>query len=63
MKFSAEEAFEADDAGEPIMMDAEAAKKLVAEHSCLWSEFLREECNHLPTTQYNAAKVLGWLGY
>ena len=69
MRFTSEEAFEADDSGEPIMVEWSAVVAICKEHGCLitdnsdpfageWSAEFGSQAQAV-----NAAKLLEWLGY
>lgn len=61
-RFSAADAFDADEIGEPILLTPAAARRIASEHSADLDEFL-DECPHLEPVQINAATLLAWLGY
>lgn len=63
--FTAEEAFEASEDGEPIMLDRAAAFRLVVrEHDGDWSYFLRDtQPGAVDFQPVDAAVALRWLGY
>ena len=60
--FSAEEAYEAHEEGEPIMLSAKRARRMVeVEHQAEpWSEFIAHAGE---AEEYDAWIVLEWLGY
>ena len=60
-RFSAEEAFLADEEGEPIIISQPAAKRIVGQHGGEgWDEFERYAGKR---ARYNAWTVFEWLGY
>lgn len=67
MRFSAEQAFEASDEGEPIMLDHGAALAIIRQHDTghasdaeAWGEFVAD----MPAVVHlDAANLLAWLGY
>lgn len=60
MTFTANDAYDASENGEPIMMERAMAERYVLRHGCSVEEF-REECGE--TSEYDAWAVLSWLGY
>jgi hypothetical protein len=64
MQFTAEEAFEASDCEEPIMITRAAAMRLVSEHDATWEEFEADnKGTGIGFNTFDAAHVLRWLGY
>ena len=67
MKFTADEAFEASKAGEPIIISIETAARYLRQHGLTEPSDVRDmlfQCELPHTTQeIDAATVLGWLGY
>ena len=60
-RFTAEDAFDAADCGDPIVMQPEAAHKMVADHAASWDEW-QTDCTD-PARLYHADAILAWLGY
>jgi hypothetical protein len=64
MRFTADEAFDAQTDGEPIMMEPAAAKQILANHDVdePWEVYEREmiEAGNDPL---DAGHLLAWLGY
>jgi hypothetical protein len=65
-RFTAEEAFDASAEGQPIMLCAAAAHRLCAEHGTTLVDYDLENGTFgspNPVSEYDAAAILGWLGY
>ena len=59
--FTADDAYEADQEGEPIVINQASAKRIISKHGCEgWDAFLADVGDH---ATYNAWTVLEWLGY
>jgi len=63
MSVTADQAFEARDAGEPVMITGPHALKLVASHDQLEDFLIDAEYCRDPSAQVDLADVLEWLGY
>jgi hypothetical protein len=63
MRFTAEDAFDAQDEGEPIMVPASTARRIVHEHAASFDDFTRDAMAGQYPTHLDAAVVLAWLGY
>jgi hypothetical protein len=63
MRFTSEEAYEAQEDGEPIMLSLADTNKLIAQHQP--GDDPAEFFGQFPHTQehFDAATVLDWLGY
>lgn len=66
-RFTTEQAFDAADCDEPIMLTRAAAMKICNDHSALWYEFLGDEMKWNETApepeMVAADRLLAWLGY
>jgi len=60
-RFTADEAFEAADCGEPIEFEPAAAVRCVQSHGVTWGEW-ESDCED-KTRLYHADAILAWLGY
>jgi len=60
-RFTAEDAFDASESGEPIMLTRAAARRILNDHDADGDFF----ADHAPDEAgaYDAAALLGWLGY
>ena len=64
VRFTTAEAYEADDCGEPIMMTRSAVERLFRKHDLSGAECVDFWlANPGVNNEFNAAKVLAWLGY
>lgn len=63
MRFTAEDAFDASDAGEPIMLSAADVADIVEAHDAAGEDFFSETPRQPGQREWNAADVLSWLGY
>jgi hypothetical protein len=66
MRFTSDEAFEASNEGDPIMLNWASTKAILSSHSADIGEFWTDHGNEnrdLSTFSIDAADVLGWLGY
>jgi hypothetical protein len=64
MRFSAEEAHDAHDDGEPIMLGNAALLSILSEHSANVDQFEGDHPNHVYVQNpIDAWTVLEWLGY
>lgn len=66
MRFTADDAFEMSEAGEPIMLSWSDASKIIRDHSANPSEYYQDKCSpdsRMNEIKVDAADVLGWLGY
>ena len=63
-RFTAEEAFDARDCGEPIMITRAAVDRMLSQHSTTFAN-VDDPCNVQPdeTGMFDAAAILAWLGY
>lgn len=61
MRFTADDAFDAADAGEPIVMEVQAARKLCRDHDASFEDWI-QDCAE-PERLYHADAILAWLGY
>ncbi len=68
MRFTAEDAFEASEYGEPIIIDGKATSRILTDHDARFVDFMAD--NHGTALVgpdgiigFDAALVLGWLGY
>ena len=59
MRFTSEEAFEARDCGEPILLNRRSVERILRGHDADGDYFAGRE----PSEEYDAADVLEWLGY
>lgn len=59
--FTAEDAFEASEDGDPIMLAHDAAARICRDHDADLADFLTD-CA-ITATHVDAAVLLGWLGY
>lgn len=64
-RFTTEDAYEASEAGEPIMLTRAAAERIIEDHDCDYHEAMEFLARELPDgkAHIDAAVVLGWLGY
>lgn len=65
-RFTSEEAFEAAEEGEPIMLSLQAAKRICRDHGADWYEFADEhqtDFAQMADACVPAHRLLGWLGY
>lgn len=62
MRFTADDAFEASQDGEPIMISSGAAARMIANHGASLEEYETESGLAMPA-EIDAASVLAWLGY
>jgi hypothetical protein len=65
-RFTAEDAFEASEAGDPIILTALEAANICREHGVSYEDYAKEDATEYPMLPYgevDAAKLLGWLGY
>lgn len=60
MRFTSEQAFDASDAGEPIMISRTDAVRICGDHDCGFEEF---EVDTGVAEMYDAGVLLAWLGY
>lgn len=60
MRFTADDAFEAKESGDPIMLDEVDTARLLRRHDASLAE-MQEDLGK--ASCYDAADVLGWLGY
>lgn len=58
--FTADEAFEAAETGEPIMIDWTFARDICADHGVDIADMVEDIGDK---AEYDAAVILGWLGY
>jgi hypothetical protein len=66
MRFTAEQAFEDSEAGEPIILTALEAAYICRQHDASYEDYAKEDATEFPMLPYgevDAAKLLGWLGY
>jgi hypothetical protein len=64
MRFSADQALEAHEEGEPIMVPTAWVTKVCADHGTTSTDFFLETGAQWPTANgYDAWTVLEWLGY
>ena len=65
MRFTADEAQEAHESGEPILIDAELARQICREHGVLYDDYLSDETSDRKTPRggVDAWLLLCWLGY
>lgn len=61
--FSSEQAFDADDANEPIMISWQFAKEIIENHGETLDTFTADNPCISAESQLNAATLLSWLGY
>ena len=60
MRFTSDEAFDASDCGEPIILNQRTCEYICHEHGVTFGEYLAE---HPDTRDIDAAQLLRWLGY
>lgn len=63
MRFTSEEAFEANEQGEPIMVTYAAARLICEDHGADIGEFHGDTQTVIQGAPINAATLLAWLGY
>ena len=63
MRFTSEEAYEAHQYGDPIMVDHDAAAKICRDHDADMGDYVTEQENGQVHPTYDAWDILGWLGY
>jgi len=61
MRFTADQAFEASEDGDPIMISAASAAAIIGQHQATLCEFESDRGERAES--YDAAAVLAWLGY
>ena len=60
MRFTTEEAYDASECGEPIMLSRADAERIIRDHDAE-GDFFAEHAGE--SGAYDAAALLGWLGY
>jgi len=63
MRFTAQEAYEAWQDGDPIMVEPAAAEVICKRHDQTLADYLTEQHNGQPQDAIEAWSLLGWLGY
>ena len=59
-QFTAEDAFEFSADGDPIMVTLPAAREIIESHDLIFGDFVNDAGRR---GIYDAAEILGWLGY
>ena len=63
-RFTSEDAFDASEEGDAIMITTKRAQQLIErEHGCSWQEFSEDQPHLAASPLIDAAQVLAWLGY
>lgn len=65
MRFTADQAYEAHQEGEPIIITRAAAMHIIGQHDCEgWEQFLADNAGAgIGHDTFDAWHVLSWLGY
>jgi hypothetical protein len=61
--FTPEQAFEASDDGQPILIEDERACQIIEEHGADATAFYVEYPHYRYNAQFDAADLFAWLGY
>lgn len=61
--FTTEDAYDASDCGEPIMLNAASVARMCRDHDASPGEFYDDHSDIEPNGDVDAAILLGWLGY
>lgn len=62
-RFSTQQAFDASECDEPVMITAAAANEIIQDHGADSVEFWDEISPGIFAREVDAARVLAWLGY
>ena len=62
MRFSAEQAFEASESGDPIIISENFACEILRDHGLTIYQYISDLPNY-DESKINAADLLAWLGY
>lgn len=63
MRFTSNDAYEAHEDGEPIMIESNAADRMLRDHGQTLDAFAFETGTPANNGQYDAWAILEWLGY